>query len=136
MPNRAQAALGYALVITISVASMSKSAPISLDRALALHVAALAILGAIFVGFRHDTAAIPAFAAVGAAAAFLLTDVLRLVRLNRWVARSIIVSAVVWSLRDFLQVSAEEKLLAIASMLCYVQVVLLLQEKTARIYWQ
>ncbi len=108
-----------------------------LDRALQLHVAALAFLGATFVGLRHQTPAIPAAAAVAVVAAYFLTDALALVRLNRWLANGIILAAVIVTLRDFLEVAtAEEKLLAIASMLCYLQMVLMFQEKTGRTYWQ
>src|SRR5437868_14204495 len=115
---------------------MPPSAPTWLSRALQLHVAALAVLGALFVGSRHETTAVPAAAAMAAVLAFLLTDVLRLVRLNRWLGAGIILLAVGWSLRDFLRISPEEKLMAIVSMLCYLQMVLLFQEKNARIFWQ
>ena len=57
-------------------------------------------------------------------------------RLDRWLANGIILIAVLWSLRNFVQILPEEKLMAIATMLCCLQVVLLLQEKTSRIYWQ
>ena len=57
-----------------------------LDRALQFHVAALAVLGAIFVGLRHEATVVPALAAIAAVAAFLVTDVLAWVRLNRWAA--------------------------------------------------
>ena len=107
-----------------------------LDRALQFHVAALAVLGAIFVGLRHEATVVPALAAIAAVAAFLVTDVLAWVRLNRWAANAIIVVAVGWSLREFIEISPDEKLMAIASMLCYLQIVLLFQEKGARIYWQ
>src|SRR5688572_7931693 len=107
-----------------------------LDRALQFHIAALAVLGAIFIGFSHELTMVAVLAAVAAVVAVLVTDLLGWVRLNRWVANGIIVLAVGWSLRDFIQISPEEKLMAIASMLCYVQMVLLFQEKSTRIYWQ
>jgi protein-glutamine gamma-glutamyltransferase len=109
----------------------------SIDRALQMHVAVLAALGAVFVGFRHETPAIPAAAAASAVIAFFLTDVLGIVRLNRWLGGGIILLAVGWSIREFLiQDLPEEKLMAIASMLCFLQVVLLFQAKTPRIFWQ
>jgi protein-glutamine gamma-glutamyltransferase len=107
-----------------------------LDRALQFHIAALAVLGAIFIGFSHELTMVAVMAAIAAVIAVLVTDLLGWVRLNRWLANGIIVFAVGWSLRDFIQISPEEKLMAIASMLCYVQVVLLFQEKNTRIYWQ
>ncbi len=107
-----------------------------LDRALQFHIAALAVLGAIFIGLKHESSVVAVAAALVAVGALLVTDILAWVRLNQWLANGIIVLAVGWSLRDFLQISPEEKLMAIASMLCYLQMVLLFQEKTTRIYWQ
>jgi hypothetical protein len=115
---------------------MPTNAPTWLHRALQLHVAALAVLGAIFVGSRHEAATVPAIAAVAAVVAFLVTDVLGVVKVNRWLGSGIILLAVVWSLREFVRISPEEKLMAIASMLCYLQIVLLFQEKNVRIFWQ
>jgi hypothetical protein len=115
---------------------MLSSNPIWISRALQLHVAALAVLGAIFVGSRHESAAVPTAAAIAAVMAFLVTDVLGIVKINRWLGSGIILLAVVWSLREFVRISPEEKLMAIASMLCYLQMVLLFQEKNARIFWQ
>jgi hypothetical protein len=106
---------------------MSPTAPTWLTRTLQLQVAALAVLGAIFVGARHETVSVPAVAAIAAVVAFLVTDVLGIVKLNRWLASGIILLAVVWSLREFVRISPEEKLMAIASMLCYLQIVLLFQ---------
>src|SRR4029079_10172224 len=115
---------------------MPTNAPTWLHRALQLHVAALAVLGAIFVGSRHEAATVPAIAAVAAVVAFLVTDVLGIVKVNRWLGSGIILLAVIWSLREFVRISPEEKLMAIASMLCYLQIVLLFQEKNVRIFWQ
>src|SRR5438034_215549 len=99
--------------------STPASAASWLDRALALHVSALALLGAVFVGLTHETPSIAGLAAFAAVASFFVTDMLGIVRLNRWLGNAIIVVAVAWSLRDFLAISPEEKLMAIASMLCY-----------------
>ena len=65
-----------------------------------------------------------------------VTDVLGWLRLNRWLANLIAIVAVIWSLREFFDIASEEKLMAIANMLCYLQIVMLFQEKTARVYWQ
>jgi hypothetical protein len=108
----------------------------SLDRALQLHTAALAILGAVFVGLRPDASLVPALSAIVAVAAVALTDVLGWLRLNRWLANVMAIGAVTWSLREFFQIASDEQLIAIAHMLCYLQMVLLFQEKTTRVFWQ
>ncbi len=106
-----------------------------LSRALSLSVGAMTVLGAIVIGLRHSEPWLPALAAIVPVISFLVTDIWKVVRLNWWVANAVTVLAVGWSLRSFLQVSSEEKLMAIASMICLLQIVLLFQEKTARIYW-
>jgi hypothetical protein len=106
-----------------------------LERSLSLHVAALTMLAAVILGLRHETSWLPAVAALTPLATVLLTDAIKVVRLNRWLAHAITVVAVAWSLRNFLAVRSEEKLMAIGTMLCYLQIVLLFREKTARIYW-
>jgi protein-glutamine gamma-glutamyltransferase len=107
-----------------------------LDRVLQLHTLALVILGAVFVGQGPDAALVPSLAALSAIAAFTLTDVLGRLKLNRWMANLIVIAAVLWSLREFFEIASEEKLVAIANMLCYMQIVLLFQEKDLRVYWQ
>src|SRR5262245_28147495 len=108
----------------------------SLERALALHTAVMAILGAIFVGCGQDSVFVPAFAAVAAVTAFFVTDVWGRLRLKRWLANLVAIVAVAWSLREFFDIQSEQKLMAIADMLCYLQVVLLSQKKSARVFWQ
>jgi transglutaminase-like putative cysteine protease len=110
--------------------------PLSLDRALQFHAAALAVFGAVFIGLGRESALAPALTALACLAAVAVADVLGWIRLHRWMANLLAIAAVVWSLRDFFQVASDEKLVAIANMLCYLQVVLLLQEKTGRVYWQ
>src|SRR5207253_6737373 len=73
---------------------------------------------------------------VASVSAVGLTDVLRWLRLNRLLGNGIALIAVVWTLRDFFRVTPEDQLVAIANMLGYLQMVLLFQEKNARVYWQ
>lgn len=108
----------------------------SLDRVLQLHTAALVIFGAVFVGHRQEAVLVPALAALAAVVSIGMTDVLHWFQLNRWAANTIAIIAVGWSLRDFLEIASEEKLLAIANMLCYLQMILLFQVKSLRVYWQ
>src|SRR3954447_2343404 len=110
--------------------------PMSLDRALALHTAVLAIVGAVFVGHGGEAAFIPVLTVIAAVTAVGVTDVLGWVRLNRWLANAISIIAVGWSLREFFEIGSDEKLMAIANMLCYLQIILLFQQKNARVYWQ
>jgi hypothetical protein len=107
----------------------------NLDRALQLTTAALAIMGALFLGLGSKTT-LPLALAIAALLSVTLGEVFRWLRLNRLVANLVALGAVAWSLRDFLKMGSEGQLLAIADMLVYLQIVLLFQEKSARVYWQ
>jgi transglutaminase-like putative cysteine protease len=107
----------------------------NLDRALLLNTAALAVMGALFLGLGHDSVVLPLALCLAAAASVLLVIRFPWLRLNRLIANLIALAAVLWTLRHFLEVG-ERQLLAIADMLVYLQIVLLFQEKTARVYWQ
>jgi transglutaminase-like putative cysteine protease len=108
----------------------------SLERALQLHTAVLAALGVLFVGLGHENPLLPGLIVLAVLGAALVTDVFRLLCLNRWLANLLALVAVAWALKDFFLMSSDGQLLAIANMLGYLQVVLLVQEKSARIYWQ
>src|SRR5437868_15333836 len=101
--------------------------PLPLDRALQIHAAALAVFGAVFIGLGRDSAIAPALSVLGCLAAVVICDAFGWMRLHRWMANLVAIAAVVWSLRGFFDIASEEKLVAIANMLCYLQVVLLLQ---------
>jgi transglutaminase-like putative cysteine protease len=108
----------------------------NLDRALQLNTAALAVMGALFLGLGHDSVVLPLALCVAAVASVSLAVQFPWLRLNRIVANLIALAAVLWTLRHFLEVRSERQLLAIADMLVYLQIVLLFQEKTTRVYWQ
>jgi hypothetical protein len=106
-----------------------------LERLLSTYVAGLTVTAALILGLRHELPWLPAAAAFAATLALFVTDFSATFRLNRWLANAITIVAVAWSLRDFLSLSSEAKLMAIGSMLCLLQIVLFFQDKTARIYW-
>jgi transglutaminase-like putative cysteine protease len=108
----------------------------SSERILQLHTAALALAGAVFAATGHRSSPLPAALAVAAVASLFVADLLAWLRLNRIAANTLAVMAVIWSLRNFFDLDPDEQLLAIASMLCYLQIVLLFQEKSHRVYWQ
>jgi hypothetical protein len=108
----------------------------SLDRTLQLTTAAVAVLGALFLALGYEAGWLPALLAVSAGISVVFADVFPWLRLNRYVANVIAVAAVAWSLYDFLGKESERQLMAIAQMLVYLQILLLFQERTARVYWQ
>src|SRR5262245_54853070 len=108
----------------------------NLDRALQYNTAALAVMGALFLGMAHESVVLPLALGLAAVVSVGLYGRFRWLRLNWLIANLMALTAVVWSMRNFLRAGSESQLLAIADMLVYLQIVLLFQEKTARVYWQ
>lgn len=108
----------------------------NLHRWLQLQTAGLAILGASFLLLSGDQSIPPLLLGGSAIVALLVTDFLGWVKLPKALGNLAAVAAVAWSLRDFLVQSRENQLLTISHMLIYLQVVLIFQAKSRRVYWQ
>lgn len=106
-----------------------------LERIVQIHVAALAIIGAVLLGMgqQGSLTLLVVFAAV---TSVVFTDILGWFRLNRLVANLAALAALFFSLNDFLQPAMRLQLLAIANLLIYLQVVLFYQQKNPQLYWQ
>lgn len=109
---------------------------VNTERWLQFHTVALAIMGTWFLGWGQESWALPLALTVAGLASLLPTRYSRYLQVNRFVANIGALAAVAWSLRDFLRLDAEEQLLAIADMLIYLQMVLMFQQRTNRVYWQ
>ncbi len=104
-----------------------------------LNVALLTALGAVLLGtgqMGSHSVLLALLAVFAAITSVVFTDVLAWFRLNRTLANLAAIAAVGFSLTDFFGNDAEYQLLAVANLLIYLQVVLLYQEKSERIYWQ
>ncbi|MHB1035792.1 MAG: transglutaminase TgpA family protein [Pirellulales bacterium] len=108
---------------------------VPIERLLQIAMAVLASLGTLLLGMGQRSAALPLAVSIVAVASIYLTDVTRWFQLNRWVANLAAVAAVVFSLWDFFRFARETQLLAIANLLIYLQIVLLFEAKTIRVYW-
>jgi len=107
-----------------------------LERIVQIHVATLAILGAVLLGMGQRSSLLPLLAVFAAVTSVIFTDVLRWFHLNRFVANVAALLALFFSLNDFFQADMRAQLLAIANLLIYLQIVLFYQRKNPRLYWQ
>ena len=105
-----------------------------LERLLQINVATLVALGALLLGMGQHSTSIPFIAVFAAVVSFYATDVLCWIRLNTFLANAAGILAVVVCLAEFLEHRQEEELFAIANLLVYLQIILLFQQKTNRIY--
>lgn len=107
-----------------------------LERIVQLHVAVLAVLGAVLLGMGQQSPVLPLLAVFAAVTSVLFTDILGWFRLNRFVANLAALVALFFSVNDFIQPDMRAQLLAIANLLIYLQIVLFYQQKNWRLYWQ
>lgn len=99
-------------------------------------LALLAITSGTLAGISIESTSLTVIAIFGALFGYLVTDVYRLFRLDGWLANatSLIVLYLVW--QEFAPGDQAQKLVAVARMLIYLQVILLFQPKTPRLVWQ
>lgn len=107
-----------------------------IERKLAIRMAALAVFASALLGMGQGDFSRPLLILAAAVASVYFTDFKKLFWLNRTVANVAAVGAVALSLLDFAQFDRHQQLLAISNLLIYLQVVVLFQQKSVRIYWQ
>ena len=107
-----------------------------IDRLLQITFATLVSLGTMLLGMGQRSLTLPLIAILAAGVSIYVTDVRGWIRLNRPIANLAALLAVVFSVSNFFSVSSEDQLLAVANLLVYLQVVLMFQKKTGRMYWQ
>ncbi|MBI1246350.1 DUF3488 domain-containing protein [bacterium] len=105
------------------------------ERLLQVSVALLAALGSMFLALgQGSSSTLPMLATLGAFLSIYVTDIKGWIKLNRNLANFAALIAVVFSFFDFWD-PASSKLISIAKLLIYLQVVLLFQPKSTRVYW-
>jgi hypothetical protein len=115
------------------------------ERLLQLHICALAFLGSVLLGMGQQSSSLPVLVLFAAVTSYWFTDRLGWFQLNRFLAYVAMLVVAFISLADFFDNSSRSligsdashrKLMAIASLLVYVQIVLLYQKKSYRVYEQ
>jgi transglutaminase-like putative cysteine protease len=108
---------------------------LGVERLLQVNLAVLVPLGAMLLGMREHGMTLAAIVLIAAISSSYLTDQWGWIRLNRVVANSAALGATALALSHFFRVG-EEQLVAIANLLIYLQIIMLFQQKTVRVYWQ
>ena len=108
------------------------------ERLLQILMGALATLGTLLLGMGQQNLLLPVFMLLAVVTSVVVTDILGRFRLPRGIANLAAVIAVGFSLTEFFfrEDDTHRQLLAIAHLLICLQVVLLFQLKSDRIYWQ
>ena len=103
---------------------------------LSIVIATMASFSTVLLGMGQGSVWLPILTILAAVGSVVLTDALRWFHLHRIIANVAMVAAAIFSLSGFFGSSSLEQLQAIAKLLTYVQLVLLFQEKSVRIYGQ
>ena len=107
-----------------------------LERLVQIHVALLVSIGALLLGLAQGDLLLTVMVLFAAVTSVVFTDSLGWLRLNRGLANVAAMVALFFSLSDFLEAGLRSRLLAVASLLVYLQIVLFYQRKNPRLYWQ
>ena len=106
------------------------------ERLLQLNVAVLVAMSTLLLGMGRREMVMPVVMLFVVTAGFYLTDVLGRFQLNRLLSSLAAVVATVFVLIELRRSDPEAQLLVLASLMSYLQMVLLFQKKCHRTYWQ
>ena len=100
-----------------------------LQRLLQINVATLAALATLLLGMGQDSPVKPLLVAPAAAASIWLTDVKGWIRLNRSLASLIALPLVAYAAHRMIHTDGDARILIVADLIVYLQVVLFFQKK-------
>lgn len=106
------------------------------DRTQQVIVLVLVACSGWLLGIGQQNSNISMLAVTAAVLSFVFNDCLRWIRFNRWIANVVALAVTAVALRGFFSADSPQQLLMIANLLIYLQIVLLFQVKTPRVYWQ
>jgi transglutaminase-like putative cysteine protease len=106
------------------------------DRTQQIIVLVLVACSGWLLGIGQQNFNISMLAVTAAVLSFVFNDCLRWIRFNRWIANVVALAVTAVALRGFFSADSPQQLLMIANLLIYLQIVLLFQVKTPRVYWQ
>ncbi|MHB8951567.1 MAG: transglutaminase TgpA family protein [Pirellulaceae bacterium] len=99
-------------------------------------IGVMASFSTSLLGMGQRDLLLPLLTILAAVTSIVFTDMFRWIHLHHVLANVAMVLAAIFSLNDFLGSNSHEQLQAIARLLTYVQIVLLFQQKSVRIYGQ
>ena len=98
--------------------------------------ATLVVLGTLLLGMGQQDFGFPLLAAVLGYSSVVLVDGKRLFRLQHYSSGALGIGACVWLIAQIIRDAQQSQLLNVANALIFLQLILLYQRKSTRIYWQ
>lgn len=109
---------------------------INIERVLQWNIALIVVIGSLLLSLGNGQYFLPILAGGSAAFSLVFVDKLGWFVLNRFAANIVALIVSVIPLLNFFDNDNQAQLLSIARLLIHLQIVLLLEKKTSRIYWQ
>lgn len=106
------------------------------ERAIQVLLAMLIMVGALLLSFAQGTPAIFILSTVVVLGTVILIDIKKVISFHPIVVNILAFAVSILTINQFSGGDASSKLNAVANLLTYLQLVLLLQKKNARLYWQ
>ena len=106
------------------------------ERILQVCVTAMAALATLMLGTSQESTSLPVIAVLVSATSLIFTDMLGWFHLHRYVAG---VAGTIAGINAFVQSQTgglETQFISVANLLIHLQIILLFQKKTTRLYWQ
>ncbi|HIA62646.1 MAG TPA: DUF3488 domain-containing protein [Planctomycetes bacterium] len=104
------------------------------ERNLQICTAAVAVIGSMLLGIGERAPELPLMMLMAALTSVIFTDILGWLRLPKIIANIFMIFIAVIAFSDFFNSTSQLQLYAVANLLVYVQIVILFQQKTARLY--
>ena len=104
------------------------------ERNLQICTAAVAVNGTVLLGIGERAPELPMMMFMAAILSLVFTDFLGWIRLPRIIANIVMLAVAAMALGDFINSTSQLQLYAVANLLVYVQIVILFQKKTPRLY--
>lgn len=96
----------------------------------------LVVVSSLLLGLSLSSQRVIAIALIGATVGFVLTDLLKVFRIEGVLANIASILILILAMKDFFPEDSTGKLISVANLLVYLQTVLMFQEKTPRLIWQ
>ena len=109
---------------------------IKVERLVQLVFGLMCCTSGVLLGFSQHDWTLAIIAISSATLGWVLCDWLKWIEVRSWVANLLSISVLVLAMRNFFQFDSGSQLLAVANLLVYLQMVLLFQKKSPRLYWQ
>ncbi len=104
------------------------------ERYLQICTAVVAVIGSLLLGIGERAPELPVMMFIAALTSVIFTDILGWLRLPKIIANIFMIFIAAIALSDFFNSTSQLQLYAVANLLVYVQIVILFQQKTARLY--